>query len=261
MADFFAFQGPPGFSEAAVTTERWALWGTTTWYLLKSIHIVSTAADAGNTPTTELRHGLLMGEVTASKKHKEYNPTGTDGSQFVDGFLWVPRKMIDTDGNATDRSGQLCVAGPVKAGQLLLLDEQARRQMHGRFIFDDRLFGSPGGFLATMVKTANYNVSYPADNNVHFTTRGAAGAVTFTLPALAAANKGVRNRFTNEADQNMTITAPAGKLVTFNNLAATSVALSTAGQKIGGSFEIVLNDDASKYIAIPHLQGHTVTVA
>lgn len=111
----------------------------------------------------------------------------------------------------------------------------------------------------TVAKTANYQVVNDQDNCVHFTTRGAAGAVTFTLPVTKKA--GHRFRFTNEADQNMTVTAAAGQLVTFNNLAATSVTVSTAAQKIGASFEIVVNDNVSKYVSVPHIQGHTVTVA
>ena len=82
--------------------------------------------------------------------------------------------------------------------------------MQGRFIFDDRLTYTPAPFFQTVPKTANYTVVAGADNGTHFTTTGNAGAITFTLPAVA---KGNRFRFTNTVGQAMTITAPANTLV------------------------------------------------
>ncbi len=260
MPDLFGYSAMPGLSAAAVTAERSCLWGGTNFHLIKGVAIDSAAVDAGNTPTTELRHGLLMGIVTATGLAKQYDPTATDGTNFVAGVLLEARRMTDNDAAAVQRMGMLLVSGPVRASQLLGLDMQARRQMHGRFVFDDRLFGAQGGWLEMIPKTADYTVVNDQDNDVCFTTRGAAGAVNFTLPATIS--RGQRFGFASEANQNMTVTAPAAKLVTFNNVAATSVALSTAGQKIGGMFEIIPNDDLSKYIAIPKVYpGQTITVA
>src|SRR5262245_32110794 len=45
------------------------------------------ARDAGNTVTTLLRSGLLLGKITASGLLKEWNPTGTDGSEVIYGVL------------------------------------------------------------------------------------------------------------------------------------------------------------------------------
>lgn len=260
MADFYPYSALPGMSTDSVTVERWPLWYGATWYLLKGVQIDSAAVDATNTPVTELRPGLLMGIVTATGRATHYQPNAVDGSQCVAGILYQSRKMIDTDGIAVTRIGQLIVTGPARSAMLLLLDEQARAQMAGRFIFDDRLCYTGSDFFQTIPKTANYTVVSGTDSGTHFTTRGAGGAVTFTLPAVALA-KGNRFLFTNEVDQNMTIAAPAGTLVTFNNAAATSVSVSTAGQKIGATFEVIGNDNSSKWIAIPHIQGHTVTVA
>lgn len=246
MADFYPYQALPGFQAADLTVERQAVWGGATWYLLKGTQIASGASDAGNTPTTQLRHGLLMGIVTATLVATNYAPAAADGSQFAAGFLWEQRNMLDTAGNATSRIGQIVCAGAVQASQLLLLDEQARRQMQGRFVFDDRLYGCPGGYLCVLPKTANYQVVNGTDNNVHFTTTGATGSVAFTLPATVA--RGNRFRFTNTVGQTMAITAPTGKLIAFNNAAATTCTFSTSSNLIGADVEITVDDTGTKYI-------------
>ena len=113
-----------------------------------------------------------------------------------------------------------------------------------------------GGLM--VAKTADYTVVNTTDDGKYFTTQGAAGAVIFTLPTTLVANQVFV--FYNEANQNMTVAAPAGKLVAFNNLTATSVALSTAGNKIGSGFRVRVNVDATKYLVEPIGAG-TVTVA
>lgn len=258
MADIYGYSAMPGPTAASVTTERNALLGPITTYLLKGIVIKGSATvDATNTPTTELRHGLLLGARNADGYHAHYNPVATDGTQLCQGFLFEARRTIDSDGLTVDRPAQMVIAGYVDSTFLLLLDEQARRQMNPRFLFDDRLVGPVGGYSQTLAKTAAYTVVTATDNNTHFTTTGNAGAITFTLPAVT---KGARFRFTNTAGQNMTVTGPAGTLVTFNNAAATSVTFSTAGQLIGGTIEIVANDDGTKWIVVPH-GSNTLTVA
>jgi len=66
------------------------------------------------------------------------------------------------------------------------------------------------------------------------TTEGSAGAVTLTLPAVASST-GVHYWFVNAEDQNMIIAAPADTMVTFNDVAADSVAFSTSSEKVGGA--------------------------
>jgi hypothetical protein len=260
MSDFYAGQAMPGPGAVSVTSERNAILGPITWYLLKGIVVKGSAtSDAGHTPTTELRHGLLLGQRTGDGLHAHYQPNATDGTQRCLGFLWTPARTLDTDGNTVDRPNQLCVAGYVIASQLLLLDEQARTQLKGRFIFDDRLLQGGGDWIDTQAKTANYTVVNGQDNGVLFTTTGAAGAVNFTL-----GNPATGNAFTfmNTANQNLTVTAPAGKLVAFNNAAATSVSLQTAAQKIGGGFEVVADETGSFWIVLPiTYPGQTITVA
>lgn len=255
--DQYGYSAMPGPTTATVTTERNALLGPAGWYLLKGIVLKgSTVTDAGNTPTTDLRHGLLLGKITSTGYYAHYGPNATDGTQIAEGFLWEPRRTLDSDGNTVDRPAQMVIQAYVKASQLLLLDYQARAQMFGRFIFDDDIPGNRAPWRQVIAKATSYTVT-TADNGTLFTTQGAAGAVNFTLPAIA---KGLYYRFFCEADQNMTITAAtADTLVVFNDLAADSIAYSTASEKIGGGFDIYANADATKWLVFPILGTETQT--
>jgi hypothetical protein len=245
----------PGMGDPIESTEIEFTWGRPETQQQLGITIVSTARDAANTPTTTLRRGLLMGQVTSTKKFKEYSATATDGSQLPIGFLMWGRNVLDPrTGTAGDRVATLMVSGPIKVANVLGLDETARRLLAGRFLFDD--FRFPPGDRLTTDKAADYTV-VAADNGTFFT---ASAAANFTLPALADVSPGWNATFYNAANSNLTVTAPTGKLVAFNNAGATSVALSTSGNKIGSGFKIVMNAAGTFYLALPIGAG-TVTVA
>lgn len=111
-----------------------------------------------------------------------------------------------------------------------------------------------GGTRKIAAKTANYTV-VAADCGTLFTNTGATGAVTFTLPA--ETNTGLWFEFMVTAGQNVTVTAAAGKLVAFNNAAATSITYSTAGELIGSGVRVAC--DGTKWIAMPILGSETAT--
>lgn len=257
MADIYAYSGLPGPSSAETTSERNALLGPASSYLLKGVVIKGSAAsDAGNSPTTELRHGLLMGKRATDGYYAHYAPNATDGTQVTEGFLFEARRTIDTTGNTVDRVGQIVVAGHARASQVLLLDQQARAQLFGRMTFDDDLVGNQCGWKQVLAKTANYTV-VAADNNTIFTNQGASGAVTFTLPTIA---KGLRYRFFAEANQNLIVASAAGDtLVVFNDAAADSIAFQTANEIIGGAIEVYANADATKWLVFVMLGAETQT--
>ena len=173
-------------------------------------------------------------------------------------------KATDNNGNNIQRFGYVCVGGPVKASALIGLDYVARSQMRGRFLFDDDLdghwsqFGPP--YQKEGAKTANYTV-VAADAGTLFTTTGATGAVTFTLPALAAGLGPFG--FLNVVDQNMTVASAAGDdIVALNDASADSLAFSTANQKIGGHLVFFCNAAGTKWYAINRSVGaNTITVA
>lgn len=250
----------PGMGDALETTEREFLWNDGRFVMFGTGVIVSTTVDATNTPTTQLRKGLLLARNSSTGKLGAYTAGSATLGQ-VYGILAEPVNMLGPTGSAEDKRCQVLLKGPVVAAQLLLLDYAAREQMRSRFIFDDDLNGVGTGKRITLAKTADYTV-LAADNGTLFTTQGAAGAVNFTLPALASITPGWEATFFNEVGQNMVITAPADKLVTFNDATATSITFSTAGELIGAAVRIVANADATKYLAfIIAQEAQTPTIA
>lgn len=112
------------------------------------------------------------------------------------------------------------------------------------------------GLQGYTAKTAAYTVT-AAENGTTFTNRGASGAVTFTLPAPFT---NARYRFVGHADQTITVAADVvDTLVTKNDAAADSLAMSTIGEKIGGVIEVF--SDGTSWYAYGASVGHTFTVA
>lgn len=92
---------------------------------------------------------------------------------------------------------------------------------------------------AVEAKTASYTLTL-ADHGKIFTTEGASGAVTFTLPATANLPLGWSATFFNAAGQNMIVAAgTADTMVVFNDAAADSIAFQTASELIGNAVKIV----------------------
>lgn len=106
-------------------------------------------------------------------------------------------------------------------------------------------------------KTSSYTVT-PNDFGSVFTTRGAGGAITFTLPAASAANKGEWNLFINVADQNLIVAGADEGLVVINDLTADAIAFQQASEKIGGAFLAI--SDGTSWAVIP-LATETQTIA
>ena len=116
-------------------------------------------------------------------------------------------------------------------------------------------------FKRTVVaKIADYTVAV-GDSGKLFTTVGATGTVTFTLPAASATFTGYDLYIVCGAAQTLTVaTATADTLVTLNDAAADSVSLSTASEKIGGGFHVFC--DGTLWFALPLTEEtQTITVA
>jgi hypothetical protein len=111
--------------------------------------IAGTARDAGNTPTTTIRAGTLLGRITASGKLKEYQPGASDGSQNFYGVLLDDTRVVDSNGTNQDQPGAriAVAASDVRAAQLLILgaslighanETATRTAMRAKFfVFDD----------------------------------------------------------------------------------------------------------------------------
>ena len=251
----------PGLTTARETYEAEFRWGSQFQGVFTNALIDGSTVDSGNSPTYELRPGLLLGQILSTGKYTNYSPTATNGSEVAAAVLIEALRMQTFEGVATDRFYAVLVGGPVQASKILNLDLMARQQMD-KFIFDD--IGVMQGnhwfpFKRFQTKTASYTV-VAADNFTLFDNTGASGAVTYTLPTLA---NGYMFGFSGVADQNTVVASAAGDdMVVFNDASADSVAFSTSGEKIGGLFVVFSNPGATKWIVMNLSAGaNTVTVA
>jgi hypothetical protein len=112
--------------------------------------------------------------------------------------------------------------------------------------------------LHVIAKTTSYTVTKD-DFGTVLTTRGAGGAVTFTLPAATAQNTGEWVLFVNVANQNLIVAGADEGLVVFNDLTADSIAYQTGSEKIAGAFLAV--SDGTSWIVVPlATETQTITV-
>lgn len=251
----------PGLTTSRETYENEFRWGSQYQGVFANGLISGAARDTGNSPTYELRPGLLLGQILSTGKYTAYSATATDGSEVASAILIEGLRVQDFEGTDVDRFYAVLVGGPVRASKILNLDLMARQQMR-QFIFDD-IGNLPGHswfpFKRFQTKTADYTV-VAADNYTLFQNTGASAAVNYTLPAIA---NGYLFGFVGVADQNTTVTSNEGdNIVAFNDASADSVAFSTSGEKMGGLFVVFSNPAATKWHVMNLSAGaNTVTVA
>lgn len=107
-------------------------------YAYVNVWIVSTARDSGNTPTTTLRPGLVLGEISATGKYAEYDDSATDGTQTAKLILDEQIDLINEETNAAQDTQAHCVwHGRVSNGALIGIDANGRTDLAGYFFFDD----------------------------------------------------------------------------------------------------------------------------
>lgn len=109
-------------------------------------------------------------------------------------------------------------------------------------------------------KTASYQI-VPADIGTTFTNRGAAGAVTFTLPPVADVQAGWWAEVFVVADQSVVIASSgsADNLVTLNDAGADTITINTASERIGFGSRIVY--DGTGWLCFNHLGAEAQTIA
>jgi hypothetical protein len=239
------FGNAPGMQAAIETFEQAVAWGPYPRYYTGA-YIGSTCADPTNSPTWELRVGLVMG-LQSTGTWVNYSPTATDGSEIARGILPLALRMQDViTGINTTKFYAIMVSGGVKGLNLIGLDNMARCQMAKQFIFDDNLAGLPAfPWQRFQNKVANYQL-VASDNESLFTTLGATGEVDFTLPPIA---NGYYFGFAVQAAQTMkVISNEGGNIIALNNLTANSLAFSTGGQQIGGMVYVYSNPAGTKWI-------------
>jgi hypothetical protein len=258
----------PGISTVVEEFKNEFLWDRWENHELMGERLSGAARDTGNTGnTTILRAGLLLGMVTASNKLKEWNPTGTDGSQYIFGVL---RYSINVQNASADQDrflGPIVVGGGVKADKLIIPGTTAkgiagnavewaiRAQMNGRFFMDDG-HKYMLDYQRPLTKATDYTV-VNADHGTEFNTDGAAGAVTFSLPATPLA--GLEFYFRNTAAQNMIIDGASDIVVAgHTTLDADTITFSTAGDKLGAYVRV--RGDGT-YWQAANLSDATATIA
>ena len=195
--------------------------------------ISGAARDAGNTPTTVLRGGLLMGVITATSMWKEWSPTATDGSQWIRGVLM---KAVDTQRNGANQNrlvGSIAQFGDFKCAQLLIPGETTygivgkdneflvRDGVIGQFRLDD--------FQANQIRTAIITADTTLDYTYHGATisnLGAVGSVALTLPT---PRPGFRLNLRVDAGQTIVLGSSASnEFIPSSGTPATSITLSAS---------------------------------
>jgi hypothetical protein len=235
------FADLPGLQTAVETFEAAWSWGPTPLLAFTNGWISSSCSDPTNTPTWELRPGLLLGQQTSTGQWTNYSATATDGSQIAGGVVLVGVRMQDIfTGSNTQKFWAICVGGRVQASKILGLDNFARANMRA-FQFDDNFIGnSYYDWKSFITQTANYQI-LSTDNFTLFDNTAAAGSVTLTLPAIANGYKfGIRAA----ATQTFALTSFEG-----GNLIGSTLTQSTASvAAIGGSVMVYSNPAGTKWI-------------
>lgn len=254
--------GTPGFSDIRETAESNFLWGMTGIgqkpVVYRQALVIGATRDAGNSGSTAvLRPGLLLAKKSDGT-YTNYDPTSATAEiRMASAILPIEIRATDFNGVNADRYLPVVVSGNVIASKIWGLDRMARSQLARQFLFDDDYNIPPMPFENEIAKTADYTL-VAADNGRLFTNTGAAGAVVFTLPAIAP---GLIFSFLGIANQNITITSAEGtNIVALNNAGATSVAFSTSGNKIGAHCTVFSNQAGTKWITRFH-SAATATLA
>ncbi len=258
MTTSSGYAGIPGAGTLESTSERQILWGGDAakgLSLWKNEVYSGAARDAGNSPTSVLRAGLLMGKVTSSGLLLQWDTAATDGSQYLYGILGEEIKSTDFNGDNADRVYRVYVKAPVQAAQLLIkgvaLTSAADQYLARKMLYDAgfTLDDDPQGFLAgkgarSLAVTTATTVT-AAQNGTRFESTGS-GSTTFTLPTIA---KGLEYEFANLVDFAMIVASAATDIIiTINDVAADSVEFSTAGSLIGASCRMTADGAGDKWL-------------
>lgn len=233
----------PGITTARETEERQILASSrgNVESMLMDMPVVirSSAADAGNTPTTTLRAGLIMA-IGSDGKAFQYTANATDGTQNAVGILPESVSMLDLTATAVDKAARLFVNGPFRESELILLDDASRSALGSigiKFVSANaysRIDGSQSLVhqAATEPVATSPEVLVTSDNGKLFV---ATAAMTFTIPAIVP---GLAFEFVQSANANMIISSAVANIIGPNGSAFKTITFSTTAGKIGAYVRI-----------------------
>lgn len=263
--------GIPGQTAALYSETNEFIWGgdaSRIEILSLGIVVDGAARDAGSTPTTFLRPGLMMGKVTATGKHLQFDPTATDGTQHLAGILANELVAIDRFSNDVDRMAPAVVRAPVKAANLYVLGTALQSSDYEYYaraelarvgcVLDDDIQGFLSGVTQRIAtKITDYTV-VAADQGTLFQAKTA--DVTFTLPAIKL---GLKFTFQQTANNEMVVASAEGdNMVVGNDASADSITFTTDAEQIGAQVQVEAKyfDGTLKWIAtLPHVPFGTGT--
>lgn len=242
--------GTPGVGADRSVSESVILWGADqarNGVLWQSAVISGAARDAGNTPTTVLRPGLILGKVTATGELEEWDADASDGTENIWGVLDTELRAQDFDATDADRMFRVIVGrAPLKASSLLVqgtaltsaTDEYlARRQLTAAgCVFDDDPLGYKSGLNKRYDTVTGANDTLLASENGKTLFYSNAGAVAVTLPTLVP---GLEFTIVRVANEEIVVSSAAGDdMVVGNDLSADSITFTTAGEQIGAAIKV-----------------------
>lgn len=266
-----SYGAPAGIGDLRTTVEKIIWWGREIHNLYVSDRrIDDEAIDAGNSPTTSLRAGLLMSKHTASGNLYAWDPDAADGREEIVGVLLRDISMLDSDGVVEEKEGHVLLAGALKVDQLLIegtafatsTDEWlARRQLSSRFILNDDWPMKPGWlgvpFKSKTVSAAGTTVVSTADAGSRLIF-SSASAVQATLPAI---ENGLVFEFLRTGDEEIVVASAEGSnMIVGNDLSANSITFTTAGQHIGAMVRVEgirVGSTLKWLVTVPHVPFST----
>lgn len=239
--------GIPGTGAAQFSVARNIFWGGDDSRLnIRRVDAVvrSSTVDAGNTPTSAIRPGLLLGQNTADTKLVPWDPAAVDGTENLYGINEQELVMTDAYGTAVDRACGVVVQAPMEAASLLIkgvnlvgaTDEYLARRylaLMGCLLDDDPTNWLSGLVPRNAIKSANYTI-LATDNGTRFVSITA--NTTYTLPALKA---GLRFEFIRSDAFTLSVASAEGdNMIVGNDASADSVTWSTAGNQVGAAIAV-----------------------
>jgi Bacteriophage lambda head decoration protein D len=251
----------PGIQPKQESEEKQLTWAARQgldYSVSRQVVIDAATVDATNSPTTQLRAGLVMARRDSDGKYVQYDPAGTNGSQIAVGVLEESLNMLDASGNTTERFAQVLFQGLLRKNQLIGLDTRAELQLAESFLFDQPTACSSGVMLqprGVYRKSSDYTVLHSEQGALFVAT----AAVTFTLPEK---RNGLTFRFLQSADALLRITG-AADIVYKSSAASTNLLCNTSNEKIGSHLLlecVFVSSSQLKWVAT-NLGGTTVALS